>query len=94
MNFALVGNQNSGKTTLFNALTGANQHVGAILSHSLDALRSAGSTESDLHSIYAAGSHSLCGGDSVFHLVQYNNGNNNRVCESGQYIHRINLLVL
>ena len=28
MNFALVGNQNSGKTTLFNALTGANQHVG------------------------------------------------------------------
>ncbi len=28
MNFALAGNQNSGKTTLFNALTGANQHVG------------------------------------------------------------------
>lgn len=28
MIFALVGNQNSGKTTLFNALTGANQHVG------------------------------------------------------------------
>lgn len=28
MNFALVGNQNSGKTTLFNQLTGANQHVG------------------------------------------------------------------
>lgn len=26
--FALVGNQNSGKTTLFNQLTGANQHVG------------------------------------------------------------------
>lgn len=26
--FALVGNQNCGKTTLFNALTGANQHVG------------------------------------------------------------------
>lgn len=26
--FALAGNQNSGKTTLFNALTGANQHVG------------------------------------------------------------------
>lgn len=25
---ALVGNQNSGKTTLFNALTGSNQHVG------------------------------------------------------------------
>jgi len=28
MIFALVGNQNSGKTTLFNALTGAKQHVG------------------------------------------------------------------
>lgn len=26
--FALAGNQNSGKTTLFNQLTGANQHVG------------------------------------------------------------------
>ena len=25
---ALVGNQNCGKTTLFNALTGSNQHVG------------------------------------------------------------------
>ena len=28
LTFALVGNQNSGKTTLFNQLTGANQHVG------------------------------------------------------------------
>ncbi|MBP3218220.1 MAG: 50S ribosome-binding GTPase, partial [Lachnospiraceae bacterium] len=28
LNFALVGNQNSGKTTLFNRLTGSNQHVG------------------------------------------------------------------
>ena len=28
MMFALVGNQNCGKTTLFNQLTGANQHVG------------------------------------------------------------------
>ena len=26
--FALAGNQNCGKTTLFNALTGSNQHVG------------------------------------------------------------------
>lgn len=25
---ALIGNQNCGKTTLFNALTGSNQHVG------------------------------------------------------------------
>ncbi|MBE6955087.1 MAG: ferrous iron transport protein B [Ruminococcaceae bacterium] len=28
MTYALVGNQNSGKTTLFNQLTGSNQHVG------------------------------------------------------------------
>lgn len=28
LRFALAGNQNAGKTTLFNALTGANQHVG------------------------------------------------------------------
>ncbi len=28
MRFALVGNQNCGKTTLFNQLTGSNQHVG------------------------------------------------------------------
>ncbi|OUO33250.1 ferrous iron transport protein B [Olsenella sp. An290] len=28
LSFALAGNQNCGKTTLFNALTGANQHVG------------------------------------------------------------------
>ena len=26
--FALIGNQNCGKTTLFNQLTGSNQHVG------------------------------------------------------------------
>ena len=28
LSFALAGNQNSGKTTLFNQLTGSNQHVG------------------------------------------------------------------
>ena len=28
MIFALAGNQNSGKTTLFNHMTGSNQHVG------------------------------------------------------------------
>ena len=28
LRFALAGNQNCGKTTLFNQLTGSNQHVG------------------------------------------------------------------
>jgi len=28
INVALIGNPNSGKSTLFNALTGARQHVG------------------------------------------------------------------
>ena len=28
LTFALAGNQNCGKTTLFNRLTGSNQHVG------------------------------------------------------------------
>ena len=28
LTFALVGNQNCGKSTLFNYLTGSNQHVG------------------------------------------------------------------
>ena len=28
LSFALAGNQNCGKTTLFNQLTGSNQHVG------------------------------------------------------------------
>ena len=28
LSFGLIGNQNSGKTTLFNQLTGSNQHVG------------------------------------------------------------------
>lgn len=28
LTYALVGNQNCGKTTLFNQLTGSNQHIG------------------------------------------------------------------
>ena len=31
MIFALIGNQNCGKTTLFNQMTGSNQHVGNFL---------------------------------------------------------------
>ena len=36
MIFALAGNQNCGKTTLFNALTGSNQHVGNFLGVTVD----------------------------------------------------------
>ena len=36
MIFALIGNQNCGKTTLFNQLTGANQHVGNFLGVTVD----------------------------------------------------------
>ena len=36
LTFALVGNQNSGKTTLFNQLTGSNQHVGNFLGVTVD----------------------------------------------------------
>lgn len=31
LSFGLIGNQNSEKTTLFNQLTGSNQHVGNFL---------------------------------------------------------------
>jgi ferrous iron transport protein B len=36
LTFALVGNQNSGKTTLFNQLTGSNQHVGNFPGETVD----------------------------------------------------------
>lgn len=36
LTYALVGNQNCGKTTLFNQLTGANQHVGNFLGVTVD----------------------------------------------------------
>ncbi len=36
MIFALAGNQNCGKTTLFNALTGSNQHVGSFPGGTVD----------------------------------------------------------
>ena len=37
MRFALAGNQNCGKTTLFNQLTGSNQHVGNFPGVTVDA---------------------------------------------------------
>ena len=56
--FALAGNQNCGKTTLFNQLTGANQHVGNFPGVTVDrksgAIRGLSDTEvTDLPGIYS-----------------------------------------
>ncbi|MBR1710649.1 MAG: ferrous iron transport protein B [Clostridia bacterium] len=55
--FALVGNQNSGKTTLFNQLTGANQHVGNFPGVTVDRkdgqIRGQDATVTDLPGIYS-----------------------------------------
>ena len=58
LTFALVGNQNCGKTTLFNQLTGANQHVGNFPGVTVDrkdgAIRGhAEATVTDLPGIYS-----------------------------------------
>ena len=58
LSFALVGNQNSGKTTLFNQLTGANQHVGNFPGVTVDrkdgAIRGHANTQiTDLPGIYS-----------------------------------------
>lgn len=58
LTFALVGNQNCGKTTLFNQLTGANQHVGNFPGVTVDrkdgAIRGhAEATVTDLPGVYS-----------------------------------------
>ena len=58
LTFALVGNQNSGKTTLFNQLTGSNQHVGNFPGVTVDrkdgAIRGQANTRiTDLPGIYS-----------------------------------------
>ena len=57
MRFALVGNQNCGKTTLFNQLTGSNQHVGNFPGVTVDSkegiIRSRNDTVVDLPGIYS-----------------------------------------
>lgn len=57
MKFALIGNQNSGKTTLFNALTGANQRVGNFPGVTVDqktgAIRNTDHLVVDLPGIYS-----------------------------------------
>ena len=54
LTFALAGNQNCGKTTLFNQLTGANQHVGNFPGVTVD--RKSGCPVSGSISIFAASS--------------------------------------
>ena len=55
--FALAGNQNSGKTTLFNQLTGSNQHVGNFPGVTVDRkdgrIRGQNATVVDLPGIYS-----------------------------------------
>ena len=58
LTFALAGNQNCGKTTLFNQLTGSNQHVGNFPGVTVDrkdgAIRGYGNTKvTDLPGIYS-----------------------------------------
>ena len=57
MKFALAGNQNCGKTTLFNQLTGANQHVGNFPGVTVDSkvgkIRGTGDEVVDLPGIYS-----------------------------------------
>lgn len=58
LSFALVGNQNCGKTTLFNTLTGANQHVGNFPGVTVDSksghiLRHPAAVITDLPGIYS-----------------------------------------
>ena len=58
LTFALAGNQNCGKTTLFNQLTGSNQHVGNFPGVTVDrksgAIREYPDTEvTDLPGIYS-----------------------------------------
>ena len=58
LTFALVGNQNCGKTTLFNRLTGSNQHVGNVPGVTVDRKdgpiqRHPGTLVTDLPGIYS-----------------------------------------
>ena len=49
LTFALAGNQNCGKTTLFNQLTGANQHVGNFPGVTVD--KKSGPIRGDMHTL-------------------------------------------
>ena len=59
MIFALVGNQNCGKTTLFNQLTGSNQHVGNFPGVTVDQKAGAVRGQKDVEVVDLPGIYSL-----------------------------------
>ncbi len=59
LRFALVGNQNCGKTTLFNQLTGANRHVGNFPGVTVDAMEGVIRGEKDVYVVDLPGIYSL-----------------------------------
>ena len=59
MIFALVGNQNCGKTTLFNQLTGSNQHVGNFPGVTVDSKEGSMKGQKDCHVVDLPGIYSI-----------------------------------
>lgn len=59
MTFALIGNQNCGKTTLFNRLTGSNQHVGNFPGVTVDKKEGAVRGEKNVNVVDLPGIYSL-----------------------------------
>ena len=59
MVFALIGNQNSGKTTLFNQLTGSNQHVGNFPGVTVEKNTGPGKKQKDVYVVDLPGIYSL-----------------------------------
>ncbi len=59
LHFALVGNQNCGKTTLFNQLTGSNRHVGNFPGVTVDAMEGAIRGKKDAFVVDLPGIYSL-----------------------------------
>ena len=59
MILALIGNQNCGKTTLFNQLTGSNQHVGNFPGVTVDSKEGVLKRRKDVTDVYKRQYHCL-----------------------------------